>query len=63
MHQYVGELVDLTDPALNRLDELTIEDARTRVLSADPAAARAIGGSFAIVARDGKTVVWRLRAP
>lgn len=56
MHQYVGELVDLTDPALNRFDELTIEDARTRVLSADPAAARAIGGSFAIVARDGKTV-------
>lgn len=56
MQQYVGELVDLTDSALNRLDDLTIDDARARVLSGDPAAVRAIGGSFAIVAREGETV-------
>ena len=56
MHQYVGELVDLTDSTLNRLDDLTLDDARARVLSGDPAAVRAIGGSFAIVAREGETV-------
>jgi len=56
MHTYVGELVDLTDPALNRLDDLSIEEARARVLAGDPAAVRAIGGSFAIVAREGETV-------
>ena len=56
MHQYVGELVDLTDSALNRFDDLTLDDARARVLSGDPAAVRAIGGSFAIVAREGETV-------
>ena len=56
MHTYVGELVDLTDPSLNRLDDLTLDDARARVLSGDPVAVRAIGGSFAIVAREGETV-------
>ena len=56
MHTYVGELVDLTDPSLNRLDDLTLDDARNRVLSGDPVAVRAIGGSFAIVAREGETV-------
>jgi asparagine synthase (glutamine-hydrolysing) len=56
MHQYVGELVDLTDPALNRLDDLSTDEARTRVLAGDPEAVRAIGGSFAIVAREGEMV-------
>lgn len=56
MHTYVGELVDLTDAALNRLDDLSLDEARARVLSDDPAAVRAIGGSFALVARDGATV-------
>ncbi len=56
MQQYVGELVDLTDPALNRLDDLSVEEARARILAGDPEAVRAIGGSFAIVAREGETV-------
>lgn len=56
MHTYVGELVDLTDAALNRLDTLTLDEARARVGSGDPAAVRGIGGSFAIVSRDGETV-------
>lgn len=56
MHTYVGELVDLTDPTLNRLDDLTVDEARARILAGDPAAVRAIGGSFAIVAREGETV-------
>ncbi|MBI1808636.1 MAG: asparagine synthetase B family protein [Gemmatimonadetes bacterium] len=56
MHTYVGELVDLTDPFLTRLDDLTLDEARSRVLAGDADAVRAIGGSFAIVARDGETV-------
>ncbi len=56
MHQYVGEVVDLTDPALNHLDDLTLDEARARVRTGDPKAVRAIGGSFAIVAKDGETV-------
>ena len=56
MHQYVGELVDLTDPALNRLDDITVEEARARILAGSPEAVRAIGGSFAIVAREGEMV-------
>lgn len=56
MHQYVGELVDLTDPSLNRLDDLSVEDARRRVLEGIPDTVRAIRGSFAIVARSGETV-------
>ena len=56
MHQYVGELVDLTDPALNHLDDLSVEEARTRILDGTPESVRAIGGSFAIVARAGETV-------
>lgn len=56
MHTYVGELVDLTDAALNRLDTLTPDEARARVGSGDPEAVRGIGGSFAIVSREGETV-------
>jgi len=56
MQQYVGELVDLTDPALNRLEGLSLEEARSRVLEGLPDAVRAIRGSFAIVARSGETV-------
>ncbi len=56
MTPYVGRLVDLTDASLNDLGGLSIEEARARVLSDDPAAVRAIAGSFAIVAKEGETV-------
>jgi asparagine synthase (glutamine-hydrolysing) len=56
MHRYVERVVDLLDPSLNVLLDLTEDEARARVLSADPAAVRGIAGSFAIVARDGITV-------
>ena len=56
MQQYIGELVDLTDAAANRLDTLSIDEARALVLSGDPAAVRSIGGSFALIARAGETV-------
>ena len=56
MHQYVEQLIDLTDPAASRLLNLTMDAARERVLRGTPEDVRAIEGSFALVARDGKTV-------
>ena len=56
MEQYVERVVDLLDPALNRIHNLTVEEARARVLSGKPSAVREIDGSFALLARDGKTV-------
>ena len=56
MDQYIERVVDLLDPSLNRLYNVTLEEARTRVLSGRPQAVREIDGSFALLARDGKTV-------
>jgi asparagine synthase (glutamine-hydrolysing) len=52
----IERIVDLLDPGLNQLDGIDAEEARRRVLSGDPAAVRAIDGSFALVAVDGITV-------
>ena len=56
MLQHVERVVDLLDPALNQIYNLSLDEARRRVLSGDPAAVRSIDGSFALVARDGITV-------
>jgi asparagine synthase (glutamine-hydrolysing) len=56
MHQYIEQLVDLTDLAANRILNLTVDAARERVLHGAPEEVRAIEGSFALVAREGKTV-------
>ncbi len=53
---YVERVVDLLDPAANRILNLTVEEARARVLSGDAAQVAEIDGSFALLARDGKTV-------
>ena len=42
--------------ALNQLHNIDVEEARRRVLGGDPAAVRAIDGSFALVTVDGITV-------
>jgi asparagine synthase (glutamine-hydrolysing) len=55
-NQYVERVVDLLDPALNRFSNLSLEEARERVRSGRPEAVRDIDGSFALLARDGKTV-------
>src|SRR6185436_19183498 len=55
-HQYIERVVDLLDPSLNEIHNMSLEEARKRVLSGDPEAVRAIDGSFALVAREGKTV-------
>src|SRR6187455_690560 len=56
MHRYVERVVELLDPSLNVLHDMTEDEARARVLSANPDAVRGIEGSFALVARDGITV-------
>jgi len=56
MHEYIERLVDLIDPATVRLRNLTLEQARERILRGSPEDVRAIEGSFAIVAREGKKV-------
>src|SRR5580704_1225553 len=53
MQQPVSRIVDLLDPELNHIGNMTVEEARRRVLSADPAGIRAIDGSFALVAAEG----------
>lgn len=57
MHtDYIERVVDLLDPALNRIYNQSVEEARARVLSNNAEAVREIEGSFALLARDGKTV-------
>jgi asparagine synthase (glutamine-hydrolysing) len=56
MDDYIERLVDLIDPATYRLHNVTIEEARERILNGTPESVREIDGSFAIVAREGKRV-------
>ncbi len=53
---YIGRLVDLIDPATQRIRNLSLEEARARVLDGPAEAVRAIDGSFALVVRRDKTV-------
>ena len=53
MHRPLDRVVDLLDPHRIRLHNMDLDEARRRVLSGDPAAVRAIDGSFALVAIDG----------
>jgi asparagine synthase (glutamine-hydrolysing) len=59
--QPLHEVIDLVDPASQQLLGIDAEEARRRLLAADgaagPAAVAAIGGSWALVARDGERVV------
>src|SRR6266436_5104210 len=52
----ISRVVDLLDPSLNTFTSIDRDEARRRVLGGDPAAVRAIDGSFALVAVDGITV-------
>jgi asparagine synthase (glutamine-hydrolysing) len=52
----VERLVDLTDPARNRILNMSVEEARARVGGASAEAVREIDGSFALAARDGQAV-------
>lgn len=55
-HEYVERVVDLLDPAGNQIYNMSVDEARARVLNGKPEAVRQIEGSFALVAREGKRV-------
>ena len=56
MDHYIERIVDLTSDGLNRIYNMNIAEARRRVLSGSSEDVRQIDGSFALVARAGKTV-------
>jgi asparagine synthase (glutamine-hydrolysing) len=56
MRRPIDRVVDLLDPGLNALYDVDVEEARRRVASGDPAAVRALDGSFAVVTVEGITV-------
>jgi asparagine synthase (glutamine-hydrolysing) len=53
MERHVERVVDLLDPALNRIRNPSVEEARRRLFDADPASVLGIEGSFALVHKDG----------
>jgi asparagine synthase (glutamine-hydrolysing) len=56
MLQAVERVVDLLDPALNVIHNMSVDEARRRVGSGHAASVGEIDGAFALVARDGITV-------
>src|SRR5260370_30385251 len=56
MNEYLERVVDLTAPGANRILNMTVEEARVRIQHGSPEAVRQIEGSFALVAKQGKTV-------
>ena len=56
MDQYVERVVDLLAPDVNDLYDLTADDARRVLLDQPAEALRQIQGSYALLARAGKTV-------
>src|SRR5262245_22821536 len=56
MQTQLARVIDLLNPGANQLNNVDLQEARRRVLSGDPAAVRAIDGSFALVAVEGRTV-------
>ncbi len=56
MDDYIERLVDLIDPATQRLRNMTVDAARERILCGSADDVLGIDGSFAIVAREGKRV-------
>ena len=56
MYRPVARVVDLTDPALNTLPGVALEEARARVACGDAEAVSALDGSYALVGVDGLAV-------
>jgi asparagine synthase (glutamine-hydrolysing) len=53
---YIERVVDLTDPEANQIYNMTLDDARRVLLDQPAEAVQEIEGSFALLARSGKTV-------
>lgn len=56
MDPYVERVVDLTEPESNHLYNMSVEEARELLLRGPAEAVRNIQGSFALLAKAGKTV-------
>lgn len=56
MDHYVERVVDLTEAEANRILNLSVEEARALLFGEEPEAIRGIQGSFALLAKRGKTV-------
>jgi asparagine synthase (glutamine-hydrolysing) len=56
MKKPIARIIDLTDPASQRLEGLDLEQARALLLAGDAQEVGAIRGSFALVAREGERV-------
>lgn len=54
--EYLEKVVDLTDPSVNRILNMSIEEARARILRGSAESVGQINGSFALVAKEGKIV-------
>jgi len=55
-HSYVERVIDLTDPEANQIYNMTVEEARGILRDKPAEAVRGIQGSFALLAKAGKTV-------
>ena len=55
----IARLVDLVDPGRQQILNLSVDEARGRLLDDDPAAVLGIHGSFALAARDVERCAWR----
>ncbi len=55
-HQFLEQVVDLLDPSINRIFNMSTPEARARLLHGPPEGVFDIDGSFALVAREGKRV-------
>ena len=56
MKHYIERVVDLTDPSVSEIYGLTLEHARDLLSRHAAEAMNKIDGSFALVAKEGKTV-------
>ena len=56
MDQYIERVVDLIDPEVNEIFDLSVEQARELLFSQPAEALQSIHGSFALLAKSGKTV-------
>ncbi|WP_446743347.1 asparagine synthase-related protein [Silvibacterium acidisoli] len=56
MQQYVERVVDLTEPEANQIFNLPVEEAQRVLMESSAEAVGKIHGSFALIARAGKTV-------
>jgi asparagine synthase (glutamine-hydrolysing) len=56
MDRPIARILDLVEPASQRLWNVSVDEARRRLLTDDPEAVLSIQGSFALVAREGERV-------